>query len=195
MRLVEITPATWPVFEELFGPGGIQGGCWCSYFRLSSRDFTAAGAAGRRRVVLDDVERGEPFGLVAMDADDPVGWVSVSPKGCFDRLQRSPIARPEQGYEPGDTWSVVCFYVPRHARGRGLASTLLDGAVASAARHGAAAVEGYPVDTTDRRVPVSDLYYGSLHTFLRGGFTLIERRGTSRALVRRQIQVVAEPSP
>jgi GNAT superfamily N-acetyltransferase len=185
MRLAEITPAAWPVFEELFGPAGIQGGCWCSYFRMHSREYAGTNSAARRAFVRDAVDRGEPFGLVAVDDDHPVGWISVSPRQCFRRLEQSTVARPEPGHDPSGTWSVVCFYISRAARGRGLATTMLHGATAYAARNGATAVEGYPIDTTDRRVPVADLYYGTLSTFLRAGFEFIERRGPRRVLVRK----------
>ena len=28
-----LTPADWPVLEQLFGPRGATGGCWCMWWR------------------------------------------------------------------------------------------------------------------------------------------------------------------
>lgn len=187
MELVEVNAATWTTFERLLGPGGVQGGCWCAYFRMTRKDFSAAGPAGRHQRAHDVAARGEPFGLVAVEHDQPIGWVSVSPRECFPRLTRAPSAKPEPGHDLSDTWSVVCFYLPREARGRHLTTTLLAGAVDYARRHGARHIEGYPVDTTDRQVPPDDLYHGSLSTFLAAGFELIDRRGAHRALVRKSL--------
>jgi GNAT superfamily N-acetyltransferase len=187
MDLVEVTGTSWPIFEELFGPGGIQGGCWCSYFRMRAAEFAGTRSQARRGYVRDAVERAEPFGLVAVDDDLPIGWISVSPRECFHRLARSSVARAEAGHDVTGTWSVVCFYIPRAARGQGLARTLLAGAVGYAVRNGAVHIEGYPVDTTHRRIPVGDLYYGTLSTFLTAGFDIIDRRGPRRVLVRRTV--------
>jgi hypothetical protein len=41
-------------------------------------------------------------------------------------------------------WAIVCFYVDPRAKERGVATALLDAAVAHAFRRGAASVEAYP---------------------------------------------------
>lgn len=86
-----------------------------------------------------------------------------------------------------DTWSVTCFFVHRSARGQGLARTLVDAAVDYARDRGARVVEGHPVDTEGQKRVSGDLYHGTLDMFLSAGFTLVERRGTRRALVRKEI--------
>ncbi|MFD1214895.1 GNAT family N-acetyltransferase, partial [Arthrobacter sp. GCM10027362] len=176
--LVEITAATWPLFEELLGPGGLQGGCWCSWFRLSAKAYDAAGAEERKAFVHGRVRDGEPFGLVAVAGGVPLGWVSVAPRACHARLLRSPIARPPEGEEQaGDAWSVACFYVTARARGRNLTGRLLEAAAGYARGHGARVLEGYPVDPGGDRMPPAGLYHGTLGMFLRAGFEPVERRG------------------
>ncbi len=32
---------TWPLFEDLMGPKGGCGGCWCMNYRCEKRDFEA----------------------------------------------------------------------------------------------------------------------------------------------------------
>lgn len=187
LELVEITTATWPVFEDLFGPGGVQGGCWCSWFRLSSRDYAASSSAERRDFVHSRVQAGEPFGLVARLDGEPLGWVSVAPRQCHTRLERSAVAKLTDGEDPAGLWTVACFYIKRNARGSGLSHRLLDAAVEHAARRGARAIEGYPVDTAGGKSPPQDLFYGTLETFLGAGFELEERRGKRRAHVRKAL--------
>ncbi|MBM4430292.1 MAG: GNAT family N-acetyltransferase, partial [Chloroflexi bacterium] len=36
-----LTPERWADFEELFGPRGAAGGCWCMWWRLTQREFDA----------------------------------------------------------------------------------------------------------------------------------------------------------
>ncbi len=125
---------------------------------------------------------GEPLGLLALDDDRPVGWVAVAPRSTYPRLDRSTTTASDAG--PG-TWSVTCFFVHRSARGRGLARTLVDAAVDFAADRGARVVEGHPVDTEGEKKVSGDLYHGTLDMFLAAGFSLVERRGPRRALVRK----------
>ncbi|WP_233629572.1 hypothetical protein [Amycolatopsis sp. WAC 04197] len=120
MRFAELTDETWPLFERLFGPGGVQGGCWCAFFRLTGPEFKQAGKDGRKAHVRDEVAAGKPLGLLALADDEPVGWVAVSPRLDNPRLARSPVAA-----SPGDhtgVWSVTCFYIGRKSRRQGVSA-------------------------------------------------------------------------
>ena len=66
--------------------------------------------------------------------------------------------------------SINCFVVARTARRSGVASALLDAAVAYAAEHGAAILEGYPVDTRGTRISSASVYTGTAGMFRRAGF-------------------------
>ncbi|EMY32690.1 acetyltransferase family protein [Arthrobacter crystallopoietes BAB-32] len=187
VEMVEITTAAWPVFEELLGPGGVQGGCWCSWFRLTSKEYAAGDRETRKEFVRSRVDAGEPFGLVAKVDGEPLGWVSVAPRRCHVRLERSKVARLAAGENPDRLWTVACFYNDRRGRGQGLPLKLLEAALDYAAQNGAAAVEGYPVDTAGDRLPPQELYYGTLSTFLAAGFEQVERRGARRVLVRKEL--------
>lgn len=78
-----------------------------------------------------------------------------------------------------------CFVVaPRHRRG-GVATALLRAAVDHAFNHGAAMVEGYPVDPVQRpKAGPADLYQGTLGLFLAAGFTVVSDAVPGRAVVR-----------
>ena len=72
----------------------------------------------------------------------------------------------------------------------GVASALLDAAVAYAAEHGAAILEGYPVDTRGTRISSASVYTGTAGMFRRAGFgwprpRIEGRLGTPRVVMRR----------
>jgi GNAT superfamily N-acetyltransferase len=184
IEVVVIQPETWPVFEELFGPDGVEGGCWCSYFKMTSADFGSTGSRGHKKFVKDRLDEGEPFGLVLCEHGEPLAWVAVSPRTCNRRLERSVVAKVEPERDVSSTWSVVCFYGRRRARGRGYSALLLREAIDYARRSGAQTVEGYPVDLELGPVSADERYHGRLDVFLDAGFELVERRGKRRALVR-----------
>jgi len=63
--------------------------------------------------------------------------------------------------------------LPQPATDRG-AGALLAAAVEHAVAHGAAVVEGYPVDPAQRpKAGPADLYHGTLGLFLAAGFTVV----------------------
>ncbi len=172
------------MFERLFGPGGVQGGCWCSFFRLSGPDYKAAGREGRKEHVRAEAQAGKPLGLLGIVDGEPLGWVAVSPRKDNPRLTRSRVMASD---EPGAVWSVTCFYIHRRGRRRRLATALLRAAVDYAAEQGAESVEGYPVSDATRSA--ADLYHGTTGMFTGAGFEVVENRGPARALVRRCVPV------
>ena len=172
------------MFERLFGPGGVQGGCWCTFFRLANQDYKAAGRDGRKEHIQAETQDGKPLGLLGIVDGEPLGWVAVSPRKDNPRLVRSRVMASD---EPGAVWSVTCFYIHRNGRRRGLATALLRAAVDYAAEQGAESVEGYPVEVGTRSS--SDLYHGTIGMFADAGFEVVEKRGLARALVRRRLPV------
>jgi GNAT superfamily N-acetyltransferase len=117
---------------------------------------------------------GEP-GLLAYDHDRPVGWVAVAPRDDFTELLRSPQYRPRD--DDRDVWAVTCFVVDKPEQRRGVATALLDAAVAHAFARGAAAVEAYP------HVGKGDDYMGGLELLEQAGFTRLREAG-KRVIVR-----------
>jgi GNAT superfamily N-acetyltransferase len=187
VRVVELTERTWPALETLFATNRTVGGCWCVWFMRPAAEVKAGWGEDNREHLRERL--GAPLGLLALEEDSPVGWVAVAPRPTYPRLDTSKVATSASASDAGpDTWSVTCFFVHPRARRRGLAGTLLDAAVDFAGRHGAVAVEGYPVDTEGERRGSGDIYHGTLAMFLGAGFGLVQRRGTRRALVRREIR-------
>lgn len=164
--VVTVRPAlgNWDGVFELVGvkkPGG--GGCWCLSYRDSRvpNEERAAYVRG-----LCDQEPGP--GVLAYVDDEPAGWCSIAPRSSYRRLLRS---RTIPVLDDRDVWVAVCFVVRAGFRGHGLMRVLLDGAVEHARRHGAEAVEGYPVEVAEsERVDVISGYVGTTRLFERAGF-------------------------
>jgi GNAT superfamily N-acetyltransferase len=187
LAVVPLTRPRWPDLERLFRPSGAYSNCWCTYLRQTGREFSAGcanGGAGNRALLRRLADAGHEPGLIAYRDREPIGWVSVGPRPEFGRILRSPITHLGAD-EAADAavWSVVCFWMPRAERGKGLARRLLAAAVAHARERGASRLEGYPVDTAGRRIASSDAYTGTLDLFRDAGFRPVEERVRGRPVV------------
>ncbi|MCY9787192.1 GNAT family N-acetyltransferase [Nocardiopsis sp. EMB25] len=193
MSIVSIEPATaerWTDLENLFGPTGAYGHCWCTFFRRRAKDHTASTSCERSQRGVDNKEElrrltleGRVPGLIAYDGDGPCGWVSVAPREDYIRLSRSRSLRPADPGEPG-VWALVCFWLPPRRRRRGLGSRLLDGAIEYARASGARVLEAYPVDTVGGRAPSAEVYTGTVEMFQRAGFSLAPHHASERVVAR-----------
>lgn len=181
-----LTPDRWPDLEAVFQAKGcsIARGCWCMAYRRSGRGaHVPAGmthAAANRDHFKAVVDAGPPPGLLAYRGKTPVGWVSMGPREDYKRLERSPIMRP---VDDQPVWSIVCFVVPAEHRGQGVATALLQGAVAHAKRCGATLVEAYPVDKPGRQGDDA-LWFGTKGMYDKAGFEEVARRKATRPVVR-----------
>lgn len=173
----------------MFGERGAAAHCWCQFDRLTNAQLDALGDAElRARLAVDLRRHGPAPGVVATLDGERVGWCSVAPRSRFPRLRTSSSTTAPQtaGDDPG-VWSVTCFVVRPGFRRRGLAATLLAGAVAHARSGGAGWLEGYPVDTRGGHAAAADLYRGTLSLFLAAGFEVVARPRPGRAIVRLEL--------
>jgi GNAT superfamily N-acetyltransferase len=176
-----LTPERWSDFEKLFGPRGACGGCWCMYWRLSRTQYDEQHGELNRRNIKALVDSGNIPGILAYSGDDPVGWCSIAPHEEFPTLGRSRILKP---VDDQPVWSVVCFFVTRGQRRKGLTVQLLKAAVEYAASKGARIIEGYPVEPKDGKAPDVFVYTGLLSAFKQAGFTEVLRRSATRPIMR-----------
>jgi|ERR1700722_227231 len=183
-----LTPATWADLEEVFGQpgGGMARGCWCVYYR---KDGASPSASAENKAALRElVAEGVTPGLVGYLDGTPAGWISLGPRPEYPRLRRSPVMKPVDDTE---VWSVVCSYVPAAYRGRGVQRQLLAAAIEFARRRGAAVLEAYPVDKTDRSQD-NAMFFGSRSLYEGAGFTEVARRSPTRVVMRLPL-VPADP--
>ena len=138
-----VTPDRWQDLEKLFGERGACAGCWCMYWRLKRAEFDQKRGQGTKRALKKIVNAGQVPGILAYAEGEPIGWCSVAPREDFPVLDRSRILKR---VDDQPVWSVVCFFVARPFRRKGVTVKLLTAAVEYAQQHGAKIVEGYPVE-------------------------------------------------
>jgi GNAT superfamily N-acetyltransferase len=189
LEIRPVTPDRWDDMVRLFGRSGGYANCWCTWWRQRGADFTRGiehHGAGNRALMEAIVAGGGEPGLIAYRGEELIGWISVAPRPEFGRVLRSPVVRPApEEAQDRSTWAIVCFWMPRRQRGQGVATALLDAAVARARERGAHQLEAYPIDTAGGRQPPAGIFTGTLGMFLRAGFTEVERRRGDQVIVRR----------
>ncbi len=180
-----LTSERWADLEALFLARGcaMARSCWCMYYRESGRIAVPDGltTAEYRRQRLQALAADDPPpGLIGYRDGVPVGWVSLGPREAFPRLRRSPVAK---AVDDLPVWSIVCFVVPPAYRHQGVATGLLQGAIAFARERGVVALEAYPVDKPVRSADTS-LWNGAMSMYAKAGFVEVARRRPERPVVR-----------
>ena len=186
VEIREVTAELLPDVDDLFGSSGTTRGCRCMWFLLSSKDAEDGwGERNRGRFERLVAEAGEPAGVLAYADGRAVGWCAAGPRSRYARALRSPIMAGRDRAEDADVWLVPCFFVRSGARRAGVTRRLLDAAVAGAARHGARAVEGFPLAGAGPHR--DDRYLGTEPLFAACGFTEVARPSPRRVVMRREL--------
>jgi GNAT superfamily N-acetyltransferase len=180
------TPERWDDVVTAFGRRGDDPGwCWCQrFFEAPPDDATPKDnrAALRHEVASASV----PPGILAYVDGNPAGWTRVMPRSAVTAVARNRALSRILADDPA-AWWVTCFAVDRRYRSIGVATELLNAAVAHARQHGASAIEGHPVDAAAlqaEHVSGSALFTGTLRTFIAAGFREIGRTYPSRPVMR-----------
>ena len=175
----EVDRARWDDFERLFEARGGPKYCWCMVWRRmpsGARSDAQAKNQAKKDALHGFVESGTLVGILGYLDDEPVAWCSIAPRDSYRNLG-GPDG-PEDAR--GSVWSIVCFFVPRRLRGKGMTHRLIGAAVDHARERGAAIVEAYPVDPTSP----SYRFMGFIGTFEAMGFREVGRAGTRRHVMR-----------
>ena len=180
-----LTPARWKDLTQLFGPRGACGGCWCMWWRLPRSEYNRRQGAGNREAFRRLVRRGPAPGLLAYLDGQPAAWVAVAPRGTYPGLGRSRVLAP---IDERPVWSVVCLFVDRRFRRRGLTVALLQSAADHVRRRGGRILEGYPIDALGQPVPAAFAWTGLASAFRRAGFREVARRSPTRPIMRKVLR-------
>ena len=176
-----LTVDRWGDLEKLFGPTGACGGCWCMWWRIKRTQFCDQKGESNKKAMKKIVDSGEIPGLLAYANGEPVGWCSVAPRENFPVLERSRIlARVDD--EP--VWSVVCLFVSKPYRKKGISIKLLLAAIEFAKKNGGKIVEGYPIDPKRPKYPDAFSFTGLVSAFKKTGFVEVHRRSETRPIMR-----------
>jgi GNAT superfamily N-acetyltransferase len=177
LAVLPLTPDRFADLGELFATGDPRW-CWCMYFRARGRSWADSSAASNRAdleslTTRADEAGGVAPGLVAYRDGAAIGWVSLGPREDYERLAFSKMLRP---VDDRPVWSIVCFVVAGRQRGQGVATALLDAAIAYAREHGASTLEAYPIHASRGRISSASAYTGTQGMFERAGFEMVELR-------------------
>jgi GNAT superfamily N-acetyltransferase len=175
-----LTRDRWSDLEKLFGKNGACGGCWCMYWRLKRSQFLAQKGEGNRKALKEIVDSNQIPGILAYSGKEPVGWCSVAAREVFQTLERSRILKRVDD-EP--VWSVVCFFVAKPFRSKGVTVELLKAVLDHVRNKGSKIVEGYP-NELGTKLPDAFVYTGLASAFCKAGFSEIARRSKSRPIMR-----------
>ncbi len=181
LEFYPLTRDRWADFEQLFGERGACGGCWCMLWRLKRSEFERQKGEGNRKAMQAIVDSGEVPGLLAYAGDVPVGWCSVAPRDSFSVLNRSRVLKK---IDESPVWSIVCFFVEKNYRNRGLSVQLLRAAIEYVKERGGTLLEGYPVEPRKDRIPAAFAWTGFASAFKKAGFIEVARRSETRPMMR-----------
>jgi GNAT superfamily N-acetyltransferase len=186
-----VTPARWPDLVNLLGERGGWGGCWCMWWRKARSEFQRdRGARNRSDLQTLAAERPAP-GLLGYLAGAPVAWLALAPRSAYPVAARSRIARLPQDERDDptsrgeDVWLISCLFVHREHRRRGIATAMIEHAVAYAEAEGARAVDAVPVEPVST-LPDAFAWTGLPSSYRAAGFVEIARPGPHRPLMRHE---------
>jgi len=181
LKFHPLTPKRWKDFEKLFGERGACGGCWCMLWRLSRSVFEQQKGEKNKKAMKRIVDSGEVPGILAYSEGQPVGWCALAPRERYPALERSRILKRIDD-EP--VWSVICFFIAKPHRQKGVSIELLKAAVEYAKKHGAKIIEGYPIQPKKDKMPEVFAYPGLASAYRKARFSEMLRRSETRPIMR-----------
>lgn len=181
LNIKPVTMEQWEDLQELFGERGACGGCWCMWWRIKRSEFEKQKGDGNRLAMEGIIGKGVIPGLIAYVDDRPAAWCSVAPREAFPVLERSRVLKR---VDDKPVWSIVCFFIAKPCRHRGLMLELIKASVEYAGKNGAGIVEGYPLEVKNKKIPDFYAYTGILSAFQKTGFREVARRSETRPIMR-----------
>jgi GNAT superfamily N-acetyltransferase len=176
-----LTTVNWKDFELLFGPNGACAGCWCMYWRLSKKAWKENQGAGNKKKIKQLVGNGVFTGLIAYIDGEPAGWCSLGPREEFPVLEKS---KTLGRFDDQPVLSVVCFYIHKDFRRKGVSEEILLKVVDYAKKKKIQILEGYPVVPNKENYPATFAWTGFYNSFLKAGFKEVIRRSPTRPIMR-----------
>jgi len=176
-----LTSDRWTDLEKLFGARGACGGCWCMWWRMSRSQFMKQRGEENKRALKNIVDSGNIPGIIAYLKEQPIGWCAISPRETYSSLERSRLLKR---VDDKPVWSVVCFFVAKRFRHKGLTARLLEAAVDYVRSNKGTILEGYPVESKRGKMPDPFAYTGISSAFRKAGFCEVLRRSENRPIMR-----------
>jgi GNAT superfamily N-acetyltransferase len=179
-----LTPGRWDDFVSVMGQNGASGGCWCMYWRTRHKEWATSTKEQNRQAIKSIVDEGREPGLIAYANGIPAAWVSLGPREDFPTLNNSRILK---AVDEQPVWAIVCFFIHRNYRRKGMMRLLIDAAVDYAHSKGAKIVEAYPHEP-EKKVESSSLFLGVIEPFKEAGFVEVARRSPNHPVLRKVLE-------
>jgi len=185
MTFHPLTPDRWTDFTTLFGKNGAASGCWCMWWRQTRAEFDRDHGEKNKRAMKRIVDSGEVPGIIAYKGDEPVGWCSIAPRERYPSLDRSRVLKR---LDDKPVWSLVCLFVHRDHRGKGMGVAMAKAAVAYARSQGVRIIEAYPTAPRGRKLQSVSSFMGTPSLFAKAGFKEVARPSDARVIMRRRLR-------
>ncbi len=184
-----LTKNNWNDFVTLLGQRGACGGCWCMSWRLKKNEFERQKGELNKAAMQQLVETDQSLGVLGYVDGQPVGWCAVAPRRQFVRLQYSRTLKP---IDDQPVWSIVCIFLGKEYRRRGLSTELIKAAVEYCRLQGGSIVEAYPAVPYGDKVPAAFLWTGVPESYLRAGFEIAVQRSKWKLIMRHYMTHVCQ---
>jgi GNAT superfamily N-acetyltransferase len=155
------------------------------WFRLRRSEYEQKKGARNKRALKKLVLSGEPPGLIAYFKGEPIAWCALAPREQYSVLGRSRVLAP---VDDCPVWSIVCLFIAKPYRRRGVSAGMLEGAARYARKRGARILEGYPIEPKQKRMPDVFAMTGLASAFSKAGFSEVARRSRTRPIMRRMLR-------
>jgi len=151
------------------------------YWRMPRKDYDNLRGTGTKKKMKTLVNSGTIPGILAYDDKQPVGWCSVAQREDFPVLENSRVLKR---IDDKPVWSVVCFFINKNYRKKGLSVELLNAAKKYVKQNKGKIIEGYPVEPKKGKTADVFAWTGLASAFKKAGFKEIERRSETRPIMR-----------
>ncbi|MCH9028511.1 MAG: GNAT family N-acetyltransferase [Bacteroidetes bacterium] len=151
------------------------------YWRLKQSVLDAQKGNGNKRAMKKIIFSDNIPGIIAYAEGEPIGWCSAAQREDFPRLANSRVLKP---VDEKPVWSVVCFFINRNYRKKGLSVALLNAVKKFVKSNGGKILEGYPIEPKKDKMPDAFAWTGLSAAFLKAGFKEVARRSETRPIMR-----------
>jgi GNAT superfamily N-acetyltransferase len=135
---IPVDTSNWTDLEKLFECKGGPHNCWCMVWRNMNEGTDRANKADKKASLENYVDHQNPVGLLCYDHSEAIGWCSIAPRESYRELSGDNSLT--------NVWSLVCFFIKKAYRQKGITEELIKQAIKYAKENGANFVEAYPVD-------------------------------------------------
>lgn len=168
IKIRPVDQSNWIDFEMLFECKGGPKYCWCMLWRANADELKQNNPTSKKNFIKKRVQNNIPIGLLAYIDEEPIAWCSIAPRETYQRLGGDETL--------ANVWSLVCFFIKKEHRKKGLVEKLILNAKKYAKENGAEYLEAYPVQPDSP----SYRFMGFVPFFEKAGFNFIKKAGIRR---------------